>query len=142
MIEDEKQTCEYSEDDFRYEVDVKRRGMLSSLCLAEENACYADTPGISSNNREQGFLPAFQDRRTGCCVISRFADGRPAPVHLLEGLPEAWIEERQPNGLALRVCSQIVSGFLLNGCFYTRDEASRLILKSRGASALRPSGEN
>ncbi|MEN8178891.1 MAG: dihydroorotase [Pseudomonadota bacterium] len=133
MIEDEKLECQYIKEDFSYEAEVKRKGVLSALCLEEENARFADSPGISINNRDQGFRPAFQDMRTGFCMISQFADGRPAPIHILDGLPEEWIEVRESNGQAIRACPQIISGFVRNGCFYTRDEASQVILNQGDA---------
>jgi hypothetical protein len=133
MIEDKKLEAQYIEEDFSYEAELKRKGLLSSHCLKEENARFANSPGISVNNRDEGFVPAFQNNRNGCCRISRFADGRPAPIHILEGLPEEWIEARESNGQAIRACRQIVSGFVRNGRFYTRGEASQFILNQSAA---------
>lgn len=128
MIEQEKLGYQVVEGDFSRKPDIKREELLSSLILKKENQRFANSPGISVNNKAYNFLPAFQDIRSGCCLVSRFADGRFAPVHILDGLPEEWIEARKPDGQVIRACPQIISGFLRNGRFYTREEASQAIL--------------
>ncbi|MBL3529125.1 MAG: hypothetical protein JMN27_16095 [gamma proteobacterium endosymbiont of Lamellibrachia anaximandri] len=97
--------------------------MLSSHSLRYENHLFAKTRGISARNRDQGFLPAFRDTRSGLCVVSCFADGCPAPVHILDGLPDDWVGSRDANGHVLKAHAEIISGFLRNGRFYTREEA-------------------
>ena len=57
---------------------------LSKAELAHEQARYAGTGGSSESNRVQGFEPAFLDMETGNVYPSRFADGRPASVHMLD----------------------------------------------------------
>lgn len=103
----------------------RRRGVLTELTLRDENILYARTRGVSRNNRSAGFVPAYLNRATGECTASRFADGTPAPVHLLDGLPEAWVRERDAAGHVICTCPGIVAGFLRNGCFFTREEAAR-----------------
>lgn len=104
----------------------KRRGVLTQLSLRDENVLFDSTRGVSRNNRSAGFIPAYLNSATGERVPSRFADGRLAPVHLLDGLPEAWIAERDGDGHVTRTCPGIVSGFLYDGRFLTRDEAARV----------------
>lgn len=98
--------------------------VLSPLTLQRENREFRDTGGRSEENRPLGFRPAFKDVASGAIYDSRFADGRPAPFHLLDGLPEEVIVHREPGGRVGRVKDSIVSGFVLNGRFYTRDEAA------------------
>ncbi len=133
MLEEIKLEYRLIEEDFSYEAETRRKGILCSLLLEEENKRFADSPGISNNNRENGFVPAFQDTRSGCCRISRFSDGSPAPIHVLEGLPDEWMEEGELNGRVISICPHIVSGFLRNGRFYTREEASEAILNQGNA---------
>ena len=128
MTEQEKSECQLFEENPFHDSEIRWEGILSGLCLQEENKRFANSPGISINNRNYGFLPAFQNSRSGCCIISRFADGRPAPVHILDGLPDEWIEAREPGGQVIRACPQIISGFLRNGRFYTREEVSQATL--------------
>jgi hypothetical protein len=100
-----------------------RHGLTRSM-LRSQNREYGDTPGVSANNRAHGFVPAFCDTETGRTVIARYADGRPAPMHLLEGLPEGWVVSRDANGRAAAVKASVTAGFLRNGVFYTREEVA------------------
>ena len=75
-----------------------------------------------SDTHCQGFIPAFQDAETGETHLSLTAEGSPAPIHLLEGLPTRWILERDPRGRVSTVKAGIVAGFMRNGRFYTRQE--------------------
>jgi hypothetical protein len=103
------------------------RGMLSEQLLKTQNRLFEGTMGISQNNHGAGFVPAYLDLHTGRAVESRFADGRPAPVHLLDGLPAAWVAERAPDGRVVRARDGIVAGFLRDGRFYTREQAARTV---------------
>jgi hypothetical protein len=108
--------------------DLVRRseGILSRQRLLAENAAYAGTGGVSGENRHNGFAPAYLDTWTGIALPSRYADGAPAPIHVLDGLPPHWVVERDPCGRVLKTRPGIVAGFLCNGCFYTRDQAAAL----------------
>ena len=98
-------------------------GKLDRRRLRQQNIEFANTGGVSSGNRDKGFVPAFCNTGSGRCVRSRFADGSPAPIHVLDGLPRHWIEERDSQGNATSVIANIIAGFLLGGRFYTREEA-------------------
>jgi len=107
---------------------VNRQGRtLSQFELRLENLLYSGTGGVSQNNRESGFRPAYRNIRTGQIVVSQFSDGRPAPVHLLDGVPKDWVVARDDRGHVCRVLATIVSGFLHRGRFYTREDAARLL---------------
>lgn len=80
--------------------------------LRRENEAFKDTGGVSGNNRAHGFRPAFLDPATGRVYPSRFADGTPAPIHLLEGLSN-------------EVKRMAISGFLRGEAFYTREQAAQ-----------------
>jgi hypothetical protein len=67
---------------------------LTTSALALESANYRGTRGVSENNRCAGFLPAYIDRQSGIVHLSRFADGRRAPCHLLDGLPHELVIAR------------------------------------------------
>lgn len=100
---------------------------LAQQRLAYENARFAGTGGVSEENAEFGFRPAFCDADTDCIYASRFADGRPAPFHMVDGLPAEVVTERAANGRVLRIKDSVVSGFVLRGRFYTREEASQAV---------------
>lgn len=93
--------------------------------LQRENEARQGSPGVSRANRQHGFRPAFLDVSTMQVHESRFADGRLAPFHLLDGLPDEVVVRRSPLGRVLAAKSTLVSGFVRNGFFYTRAAAAR-----------------
>lgn len=74
-----------------------------------------------------GMLPAFREPVSGETHLATNRDGTPAPVHLLEGLPEAWVEERDDRGHVVSLKRGIVAGFLRNGRFYSCLELLRAL---------------
>lgn len=92
--------------------------------VAEENRQFAGTGGVSEHNAQARFVPAFQDSRSGQVAISRFRDGWPAPFHIIDGLPDDWITERDLSGRVVKIKSTVISGFVRFGRFFTRQEAS------------------
>lgn len=104
-----------------------RNRRLTPARLRRENLAFANTGGISEHNRPQNFVPAFYDTETGLVAIARFADGTPAALHLLEGLPEEWIEERDASGRVLAIKDTVVSGFVREDRFYTRAQAAEAV---------------
>ena len=81
--------------------------------LRIENAIFGGTCGVSQN-ASQTFRPAFFDFTTCTIHMSRFADGRLAPVHLIDGLPQA-----------VRAKGTLISGFERGGFFYTRSAVAK-----------------
>jgi hypothetical protein len=98
----------------------------STAQLRAENRAFRGTGGLSENNRQRGFLPAFMDRCTGRIYRSCFANGCPAPMHLLDGLPEELVLTRNDRGRVTAIMSTVVAGFLRDERFYSRDQAARL----------------
>lgn len=93
--------------------------------LERENHAYTGSGGISQENHSKGFVPAFYDKETGKIELSRFANGTLAPVHLLEGLPDAWVVERNVDGMIKEVKRSVIAGFVRGGLFYTRQQAAQ-----------------
>ena len=91
--------------------------------LELENIRYHGTGGVSQN-RSYGFRPAFMDTRTRAVYLSRFTDGRLAPFHILDGLPDKLVLSRNPGGRGAIVKAFVVSGFIRDAVFYGRDEAA------------------
>jgi hypothetical protein len=100
---------------------------LTQHTLERENDAYRGSGGISQENRGSGFRPAFLDTFTNRIHLSCFADGRPAPFHSIEGLPEALVVGRDPDGRVLAARPGVVSGFERDGRFYSRDEAAACV---------------
>lgn len=95
--------------------------------LRKENFAFHGTGGVSTGNRSAGFIPAFCDTATGRVEPSRLADGRPASLHLLDGLPEEWIVSRGNGDRVLAVKATVIAGFLRAGAFYTRAQAAQVV---------------
>lgn len=101
----------------------------AALCrrkLRRENAVFRGTGGVSEDNRSLGFRPAYLNTATGETVVSRFANGAIAPVHVLDGLPEDWVVARDRRGNVRQVLASILAGFVRGERFYTREAAARV----------------
>lgn len=95
--------------------------------LARENLQHIGTGGVSENNRSQGFIPAFLNAETGNVYRSRFQRGLAALVYVLSGLPhDLLVPDSSSNG-QLTVKRSVISGFLREGTFYSREEAAQAV---------------
>jgi len=101
------------------------RQQLTDKALLEENLQLSGTTGVSANNRGLGFIPAFMDTGTGAVYLSCFSNGMPAPIHVLAGLPENLIEAHGKSGDPLSIKSSVISGFVREETFYSREEAAQ-----------------
>ena len=95
--------------------------------LRHQNLAFLGTTGISQENQQHGFAPGFYDRATGLIYISRHADGRPASVHILDGLPDELVVARTHSGQVAAIKGTVVAGFVLDGQFYTREQAAHML---------------
>lgn len=106
---------------------------LTPACIKRQNVAIAKSRkrqsfgSRSQKNRRFGFRPAFIDATTGTIYESRFADGRPAPVHLLDGLPDEVVAERDGAGQVMAAKGSLVAGFVRRGRFHSREEAAHLV---------------
>ena len=101
--------------------------VLNDAELKRQNRSFVGTGGRSQENRSFGFRPGFFDTDTRVVFDSCFADGTPAPVHLLDGLPDEMVVARDSSGRVRAVKASIIAGFVHERCFYTREEAGRLL---------------
>jgi hypothetical protein len=99
---------------------------MNSHTLELENEVFAGTRGISENNRNLGFLPAFLDKTTGRIELARLECGDPAMIHIIQWLPTEWAAEMREDGSVQQLKPQIISGFVSEGIFYTREEVAEL----------------
>lgn len=116
--------------------DPPARGGCCDCELQRQNALYAGTGGVSDNNRDAGFRPAYRNRATGQVVESCFADGRPAPVHVLEGLPDDWVAARDDDGLVRATIEEVEAGFVRGSLFFTRADAARVMSEEQGPVSI------
>jgi len=98
---------------------------MTEQTLQRQNVEFLGTGGRSQENKSLGFRPAFIDEETAIVYPACFADGTPAPFHLLDGLPAEVVLTRSPQGRVTGVKPTIVAGFTLDGDFYTREAAAR-----------------
>lgn len=89
-----------------------------------ENLAFAGTGGVSPENRNRRFAPAFRDDATGQVELSRYGNGVLAPMHLIDGLPGDWISARDEKGRPATLKAGVVAGFVRDGRFYTREQAA------------------
>lgn len=94
--------------------------------LRRENLAFAGTAGVSDPAGRGRFVPAFREERSGRVELSRYANGKVAPLHVMDGLPEAWVEARTESGAPARLKAGVVAGFVRDGRFYTREQAAEL----------------
>ena len=106
-------------------VETAMKRLMNKEWLKRENKAHAGTGGRSQDNAGLGFAPAFLDVATFAIYPSRFADGRLAPFHILDGLPDEAVVMRAPCGRVVAAKSTLVSGFVRRGFFYTRSAAVR-----------------
>jgi hypothetical protein len=102
--------------------------LLTTETLRKQNLAFVGTGGVSEENRSSGFRPAFFDLASGRAALARFADGRPAPMHLLDGLPDEWVVERDAAGRVRAIKDSVIAGFVRDGRFYTREQAAAAAL--------------
>ena len=95
--------------------------------LLLENAIHGGTGGVSPEARPFGFRPAFFDIETLAIYPSRFGNGTPAPFHILDGLPDDVVVERHASGRVVCAKPTIISGFVRDGFFFTREAAARAV---------------
>ena len=95
--------------------------------LQQENREFSGSGGVSQENAHLNFCPAFLDQASGDIEISRLGNGKPAPFHSLDGLPDCWVIERNIAGRVVDIKSSVVSGFVRMGRFFTREEAAAFV---------------
>ena len=97
---------------------------LTARTLRQQNRRFRGTGGVSAENQSLGFAPAFLDTTTHQIYRACFADGRPAPMHLLEGLPPAVVATRDATGRVTALKPTVLAGFVREERFYTREQAA------------------
>ncbi len=80
-----------------------------------------------TEERVLGFEPAYLDTATMAIYRSRFADGRPARFHILDGLPEEVVWNRSAAGHVTVAKPSLIAGYVRGGFFYTASAAARAL---------------
>lgn len=100
---------------------------LTPETLHLENEYFCHTGGVSHNNRQMGFQSAFLDQATGSIYVSRDTNGKPASVHILNGLPDELVLQRDLNGRPIAIKETVIAGFIHAENFYTREQAAQVL---------------
>lgn len=93
----------------------------SSLASNLPGRLHAQPRRLDSSGLVSGFLPAFRHLATGEIRLCQLADGQISRRHLLDSLPDDWIQERDSSGRASTLVSDIEPGFLRGIQFWTLD---------------------
>lgn len=99
---------------------------MDNHTLELENLAFGTTAGVSRNNSEAGYIPAFLDKKTGLIEISRLKNGCPSSIHIISWLPKKWASSLASDGSVQSLRLGIIAGFVRDGIFYTREEAAEL----------------
>lgn len=103
-----------------------------SLKRPQQNFAHTASGVRSRRNAGLRFQAAFLDFATQIIYPSRHADGRLAPYHLLDGLPDNVVVDRAFGGRVVAVKASLIAGFVRNGFFYTRRAAARAVAQWAG----------
>ncbi len=102
--------------------DINADRPLTNETLRHQTDTFKGTGGTSEESHRYGFAPAFLDTMTGRIFLARYADGRLAPVHLIDGLPLELVAERDATGRSTAIKPFVIAGFVRGQRFYTREE--------------------
>lgn len=97
--------------------------------LIFQNLRYRGSKGISQGNRQFGFVPAFYDSVSRIVYLSCYANGNPAPVHILAGLPQHLIRDRVLTEAMDNAKNTLIVGFVFDQQFFTRQQAKDVLAK-------------
>lgn len=100
---------------------------LTAETLHLDNQRFRHTGGVSHNSSKAGFQSAFLDQATGNVYLSRDINGNPASVHLLSGLPDELVTQRDLCGRPKAIKNTVIAGFVHAENFYTRDQVAQVL---------------
>ena len=109
---------------YRSDPGPTQRTPLTPAALKQQTLHYTGTGGTSVKAGCAGFAPAFLDQDTNIIYRACFGSGAPAPMHILDGLPEEVILVRDVCGRVIAAKQSLVAGFIKEGVFYTREQAA------------------
>lgn len=96
--------------------------LLSQTQVNQQYYNYRQSGSTIFSDAAFGFMPAFMDIITEEIHLSTYDDGKPAVLHVLDGLPVSWIDVWGEDGRADSVRTGVIAGFMRGGHFYTIDE--------------------
>jgi len=103
---------------------------MSHHQVVEQQGVYHQFNGLFFSDISFGFMPAFKNLQNQHIHLSSDTNGDISLMHLFDGLPECWIQEKDEKGAALTLKSEIIAGFMRNAEFYTLSEIVNKIMDS------------
>ena len=95
---------------------------MSHSQAVQQQGVYHQFNGAVFSDVSFGFMPAFKNLQDEQVHLAQDNQGRLSVVHLFDGLPDHWVNERDEQGRALSLKSCIIAGFMRNAQFYTLSE--------------------
>lgn len=95
---------------------------MSHQQAVQQHVDYFKFNGAVFSDISFGFMPAFKSLTDLHVHLSIDYQGNLSVMHLLDGLPDHWVKERDELGAAITLTSDIVAGFMRNAQFYTLSE--------------------
>jgi hypothetical protein len=95
---------------------------MSHHQAVEQQGAYHQFNGIVFSDISFGFMPAFKNLKDQQVHLSIDHNGELSVMHLFDGLPASWVSEKDSQGAALTLKSEIIAGFMRNARFYTLSE--------------------
>ena len=77
-----------------------------------------------------GLQPAFRHTRTGEAHLAQTEKGVPAADYAFNGLPDAWVIERDAQGTPVALHPDVVAGYWRDARFIALSQLSRMPLDS------------
>lgn len=103
---------------------------MSHHQAVQQKGRYHHLNGAVFSDVSFGFMPAFKNLIDQQIHLSTDAHGELSVMHLFDGLPDHWINEKDAQGKALTLKSDIIAGFMRNARFYTLSEIMNCICDS------------
>jgi len=88
----------------------------------EQQGAYYKFNGAVFSDVSFGLMPAFKNIKTEQIHLSTDMHGQLSVMHILDGLPDYWVKEKDEKGRAITLKSEIIAGFMRNADFYTLSE--------------------
>ncbi len=103
---------------------------MSHHQAVEQQGVYHEFNGAVFSDISFGFMPAFKNLKDQQIHLSKDRNGELSVMHLFDGLPDKWVKEKDVQGRALTLKSEIIAGFMRNAEFYTLSEITNKIKDS------------
>lgn len=105
-----------------YEHGLRVDMLVTQQQVIEQRGAYQQFNTAVFSDVSFGFVPAFKNLKDEQIHLSLDESGELALMHLLDHLPEHWVNERDELGKPLSLLPCIIAGFMRNSNFYTLSE--------------------